>query len=261
MATNRAADAHAKWDRLRQTLNVLFTSGQILATTYGYVTGLNKNFTETDPKRTPPIVPAPYAFAIWGPIYAASIGYAVYQGMPEQRENPLLRQIGFYTAAAFLGTTLWLIAAQLLRIWLTLLLIFAILLALLGAFIQLIRAGAPRSTAEQYLVVMPISLFTGWITVAAIANSATTLYTSGVRDWLFTDETWATLMVKTGGLIGAGATLASRGNIWYAGTLIWGLIGIAVANMTRQFNPGVAFAASLMALVVGLVLFKARRFN
>ena len=40
-------------------------------------------------------VPAGYVFSIWGVIYAGLIAYAVYQGLPTQRENPRLRRIGY----------------------------------------------------------------------------------------------------------------------------------------------------------------------
>jgi hypothetical protein len=54
-----------------------------------------------------PVEPAGYAFGIWGPIFALSLGYAVYQARPAQRRNPLLRRIGWWTAGAFLGTGMW----------------------------------------------------------------------------------------------------------------------------------------------------------
>ena len=40
-------------------------------------------------------VPAGYVFSIWGLIYLALIGFAIYQALPAQRENPHLRRIGY----------------------------------------------------------------------------------------------------------------------------------------------------------------------
>lgn len=46
------------------------------------------------------VLPADYAFAIWAPIYAGVLGQAVYQALPSQRQNPLLRRTGWAAAAA-----------------------------------------------------------------------------------------------------------------------------------------------------------------
>ena len=40
------------------------------------------------------VVPADYAFVIWTPIFLLALIYAVYQALPANRENPLLRKIG-----------------------------------------------------------------------------------------------------------------------------------------------------------------------
>jgi len=42
------------------------------------------------------IIPANYAFAIWGLIYLGLISLAIYQVLPTQSNNPRLRQMGYY---------------------------------------------------------------------------------------------------------------------------------------------------------------------
>jgi len=44
------------------------------------------------------VVPADYAFTVWGPIFALSLAYTVYQALPGQRQNPLLRRVGWFMA-------------------------------------------------------------------------------------------------------------------------------------------------------------------
>lgn len=41
-------------------------------------------------------VPAGYVFSIWSLIYLGLIAYAVFQILPSQRENPRLRQTGWW---------------------------------------------------------------------------------------------------------------------------------------------------------------------
>ena len=41
-----------------------------------------------------PVLPAGWTFAIWGPIYLAFLGYAVYQLLPAQRTREVHRATG-----------------------------------------------------------------------------------------------------------------------------------------------------------------------
>src|SRR5215212_4248983 len=53
------------------------------------------------------ILPATYAFAIWGPIFILCGAYALYQALPAQRENSVFRAIGWWTIGAFLSNGAW----------------------------------------------------------------------------------------------------------------------------------------------------------
>src|SRR5918998_4968409 len=53
------------------------------------------------------VVPADYAFAIWTPIFLLALIYAGYQALPANRENPLLRRIGWFSALAFFSNGVW----------------------------------------------------------------------------------------------------------------------------------------------------------
>lgn len=256
MTTTTPRSASQQRDGWRQALNVVLAIAQVLAI-YIAVTlnpsgGLNeRSGTE------PPIVPAFYVFFIWGLIYAGSLAYALYQALPRHRNNDLLRQIGWWTAGAFAATTLWAVMFGLGWLWLTVVCMFTMLITLLGAFIQCIRYRAPRSMAERVFVVLPISIFTGYITVAAIANTASVLSAYGISIGL-SEQTWAVVMLIAAGVIGSFATLVSRGNVGYALTIIWALIGIVVANLSPQPNTAVAVVAGSMAVLVAIALLRAQ---
>ena len=47
------------------------------------------------------VIPAYYAFAIWGPIFLFCLAYATYQALPANRHDPLLRRVGWFFAGAF----------------------------------------------------------------------------------------------------------------------------------------------------------------
>jgi hypothetical protein len=244
-------------DRLRQALNVVFSITQVLAI-YGTVAAGTGADLTTRSNAEPPVVPALYTFGIWSVIYLGSIVYAVYQALPAQLENALLRCIGFFSASAFLASTLWAIAAGFGWYWLTVVFIFLMLGSLLGAFIQFIRYRLPLTTAERLLVVPPISVFTGYITVATIANTASTLKMYGFSNVVLSDQNWAIVMLIAAGVIGSSVTLVSRGNVWYALTVIWALIGVLVANVVSVPNTAVAVVAGSAAGLVALALLRAQ---
>ena len=53
------------------------------------------------------ITPAGWAFAIWGPLFAGSALFAIYQALPSQRYSALLNRIAWPTAGAFALNGLW----------------------------------------------------------------------------------------------------------------------------------------------------------
>src|SRR5262245_14680407 len=122
------------WDRLRQGLNLALAISMPLTTFLAFGTGTSFEEATRTEAGDPPIVPAGYAFIIWAFIYSGSVGYAVFQALPAQQENDLLRRVGFFTAGAFLGTSLWLVMARFGWVWLTVVCIVWILACLAGAF-------------------------------------------------------------------------------------------------------------------------------
>jgi hypothetical protein len=257
MESNRESQQISR-DQARQWANVILAVGQIVATGVSIASGGSEQFSSNTVDTTTPVVPAGYAFAVWGLIYGGSVAYAFYQLRETKRRDPLLRRIGWYTAAAFLSTILWLAAASTGRLWLTVVCIFAILIALLGAFVGLIAYRAPRDRAERWLVVLPISVFLGWATVACVANTSTTLQTAGFSNVLLPDQAWAVLMLVVASGIAAFVTAVSRGNIFYALTIIWALIGVVIANIAREPNLLVAVTAGAGAGIIALVLARSR---
>ncbi len=240
-------------DRLRQILNIVLAPAPTLVAILGYLLGTNTSFTATNAS-TPQVVPIDYAFIIWAVIYGGAIVYAIYQLLPRHREDVLLRAIGFYTAFAYLCTGFWIVAAQFGEDWLTVVLFFCILASLVAALLQCIRLHDSLTFAERILVVFPLGVFLGWTTVATIANVATALAASGFSSVVLSNQNWAIVMLSIGGLIASFVTFKSRGNIGYALTVIWALMGVVVANVVRTPSVPVVITASIAAALVALVL-------
>ena len=248
----------AVMDKIRQALNLVLSVAMPVVTALAFATGTSFEEATRSDVGDPAIVPAGYAFVIWTLIYGGSVAYGVYQFMPARREDPLLREIGFFTAAAFLGTCAWLVFARFNLVWFTVACIAWMLVSLAAAFTRIVLSGSPRTALEHWLVVMPISVFLGWVTVATFANTAAALKVSGWLDVGLSEQNWTVLMLLAAGVIASGVVVASGGNPWYAGTIVWALVAIVIANAYREPNRPVATTAAVMTAVVVVALFYAR---
>jgi hypothetical protein len=125
----------------------------------------------------------------------------------------------------------------------------ALLLSLIGIYLELDigRVRVPR--IEKAAVDLPFSIYLGWITVATVANVSTVLEYLGWGGWGIRPETWTIVMLVVG--LGIATTVSfTRGDIAYSAVLVWAYIGIAV---NHGDNPIVAAGAWVMTTL--LVLF------
>ena len=103
------------------------------------------------------VVPADYAFTVWGPIFALSLAYTVYQALPGQRQNPLLRRVGWFMAGAFAGNGLWQILFPAELFVASQVLLLGIVACAVAALLGLARAHRERALgrAERWSSLFP----------------------------------------------------------------------------------------------------------
>lgn len=242
-------------DRQRQISNLVFALGQAAAPAITPLLGLP--FVGAISDRYPTyVVPAGYAFSIWSLIFALSIAYAVWQMLPAQRENPLLRRVGWLTAAAFAGSTLWQFAFPAGMYAVSVVLIVITLVSLATAVGRMAGWRTPFTGAERWLVWIACGVYLGWITVATVANVAQALVAASVTELGLGAEAWGMVMLIAAALIASAVTLATR-NAAYPLAVIWALVAAFVARrappvVTR--SDTVAYVALGAAAVVGVAL-------
>ena len=236
-------------DRFRQGANVLFAGTQIAAGYFAAVTGMGESIADRSAAATTPVTPAGYAFAIWGVIFAGCLAYAVYQALPRHREDRFLRRVGWFTAAAFLGNTLWGVECQLYGFtWLTVVIIVGTLAASGLACRELAPVRRALTSTEYWCVFVPVNLLAGWLSVAAFANIAAACQAHGLGSLGLSATNFAIVLIAAAGLFGVAVTVRTQGR-WYAAAVVWGLIGIMVANQAAD-NPVVVLTAGGVAVVV-----------
>jgi benzodiazapine receptor len=191
-------------------------------------------------------VPAGYVFAIWGLIYLALIGFAVFQALPRQQANPAVRATGYWFALGNVANAVWIVAWHYGYFTLTMA-VMAILLASLIVIHRRLAALPAAGPGARWLVGLPFSLYLGWISVATIANASAWLVHLGWDGRPLDPVVWAALMAAVAG--GLGAWLAYRyRDLVYAGVLVWALAGIVVAQ--AAYAP---IAAASVAAVIAIL--------
>jgi hypothetical protein len=197
------------------------------------------------------ITPADYAFSIWGLIYLGLISLGIYQVLPPQRNNSLLRQIGYKLAIASLSQIVWVICFLYRQYTLSFLAMLGILFSLIAAYLCL--PSARISKGQKWLVRTPISIYLSWITLATILNGAIVLKSWQWGGWGLSGVTWTIIMLLIAALITHLVTIP-RLDYTYAMVFIWGVIAIAIRNSERLIISGTAIGLSL-ALVILLLSF------
>lgn len=248
-------------DMARQTANVagaLFQIGAPVLT--------NEAVGRVSAENSTLVVPADYAFAIWGPIFLLCLAYAIYQALPTNRESPLLRRVGWFSAGAFLLNGLWEVLFPARQFLLAQVVIVGIFACAAVAYLRLARSerGA-LGTAERWLVALPFGLLFGWITAATLVSFATTFVALGLLDGGIGEALLGATLLLTGGLIASAVLLAGeaappQGYLAYGAAALWAFVAVVVNQYDASIlTTGAALVAAVpVALVLARKLFGGR---
>ncbi len=194
-----------------------------------------------------PVTPAGYAFAIWGLIYLASLVLAIYQLLPGQVGREVHRRTGWWLAGAFTASTIWVPIFGTRTIWLSQVVIVALVVCLATATARFSHFGPAETAAERAAFRLPVTIYLGWATLASAAGFGTTFrslgmperagWTTGVALALVLAATIASVVVVTRLSAAAG----------FAFTACWALVAVAIATYVDPVR-----IASVLAIVVVL---------
>ena len=176
--------------------------------------------------------PAGYAFSIWGLIYIGLFAFVIYQARNffKKVENdwPVL-QIGWWFVVSCIANCLWVLAWLYDYTGLSVLIMVLLLVSLLRIIIKTNMEIEDAPLKKIAFVWWPFCLYSGWITVALIANIAAYLTKVKWNGFGLSEITWTILMICVAGIINLFMTW-NRNMREYALVGAWALIAIAVAN-------------------------------
>jgi len=198
-------------------------------------------------------VPAGYVFSIWGLIYLAAIGFAVFQALPSQQSNPRVEATGWWFAVSCVANGLWIVFWHYGLYPLTLIAMLTLLASLIAIYLRVNPSSAGSADAStRWLVQAPFSLYLGWVSVATIANVASLLVWLGWDGGGLSPVTWAVIMIAVAAVLSLVMSFRQRDAI-FTGVLVWALIGIWVKQAALPavvIASAVAIAVSLVGLLV-----------
>jgi hypothetical protein len=196
-----------------------------------------------------PVVPANFVFSIWSVIYLMLLGFTLYQARPSLRTDASLRRLGYLPALTGVLNAAWVLLWQYQVFALTV----PVMLLLLATLIVIwLRAREPRaedSVARGWLVLLPFSVYLGWITVATIANVSQQLYGAGFRGEPLGGDLWAAMLLLIG--VGIAAVMVLRGrDVAFGAVIVWAYAGVTVKQAELPLVVAVAGAGALAVAVM-----------
>ena len=193
-------------------------------------------------------------FGIWGIIYTLQIVFLVYQTRPSQKGESYLKDIGFFYAIAAVFNVGWLILFHYAggvdpnMLAPTNILIILFLVGLLVTYLRLQVGLKEVSRGVKLAVHVPLSVYLGWISVATVANLASTInyLVPGIDVGIQQIASAAMIMVAL--LLGI-LMLVLRRDAAYGLVVAWAAGGIAL----KWPAIPVIFYAGMIAIVVILI--------
>ena len=247
-------------DRIRQVVVLLFTIAQAAV---GYLSNgwFDPNVGEISDSFSNYFTPAGITFAVWGYLYLALIAYGIYQALPAQRERTIHRRIGGWVALGCAASTLWPVVFsmvglygtpdfQIAPLWISVLLIATLTVSLMVVARQLRMLHETMTSADRWLVALPLLSYLAWASVATIANVTTLLIGLG-WDGGNSAPLWSTVMIVVATLIFIGVIFEGRsrsGIFGFAAVILWALVGIYLGNNAKSALVGTT-ALSATAVV------------
>ena len=194
------------------------------------------------------IIPANYAFAIWGLIYLGLISLAIYQVLPAQRHHPRLQQMGYYLAIASFSQVIWVYLFQFRFFTLSVIAMLAILIALILLYLRLNINLTNLPFSQRWLVNFPISIYLGWISVATIVNIASVLDIANWNGWGISPLVWTIAMMTVSTIIGV-IMIWQRRDIAFGGVFIWAFVAIASKHADKPTLTVMGFLLAGILLI------------
>jgi hypothetical protein len=194
--------------------------------------------------------PAGYAFSIWGLIYLLLLGFAIYQGRSlfvKVRNDDFVLETGPWFMLSCVFNCAWVFCWIYEYTGLSCIFIFLLLFSLL----KIVWKNRMELWEAPFSVILflwwPFVIYSGWVTVASIANVSSYLAKIDWNGFGISPEIWTLIMILIATAINIIITW-KRNMREFAMVGAWALIAIGVAN--NDGNLMIAYTAFITAAIL-----------
>ncbi len=194
--------------------------------------------------------PAGYAFSIWGLLYLGLLAFVIYQGrglFTKVNEEWPVKEIGWWFVISCVANSLWVFAWLYNYTGLSVIIMIVLLFSLFKIVFNTRMELDDLPLKKIAFVWWPFSLYSGWITVALIADVAAWLTKIQWSGFGISGIAWTIIMIIVAGIINLIVTW-SRNMREYALVASWALIAIGVANWNKA-QPVVITAVGVAVIL------------
>lgn len=203
------------------------------------------------------VQPAPWTFAVWLPVYAASLVHVVDQARPDRRDDAVLRAAGWPLAGAYAALGVWAPLVVRGRFWAAQGALVAASVAAGIARRRVVRAEQDGGVAAVRTVVVPAAALSAWGTAAAGVNLAAMVAAYGpVRGARGRTGLALATLAALSGVAGTAVRRSGTPTVTtrtYGSVVLWALTGIAVGRFRRDPVTAAAAGAAAVPLLAALV--------
>lgn len=194
--------------------------------------------------------PAGYAFSIWGLIYIGLLAFVIYagRGLFKKTEDAWPGvEIGWWFVISCVANSLWVVAWLYDYIGISVVLMIVLLFSLIKIILKTRMELDDLSLEKIAFVWWPFSLYSGWITVALIADLAAYLTKIKWNGFGISEIAWTIIMMIIAGIINLIITW-KRNMREFALVGAWALVAIAVSNWNVE--KSIAYSAITIAVIL-----------
>jgi hypothetical protein len=199
--------------------------------------------------------PAGYAFSIWGLIYTFLLGFIIYQGRSlfvKVKNDDFVEKIGFWFIISCIANSAWVFFWIYEYIGISCICIFLLLFSLLKIVMNNSMQLQNVKKSKLLLVVLPFVIYSGWVTVASVANVSSYLVKIDWNGFGISAEIWTIIMIIIASLINI-MVVFKRNMYAFAFVGAWALIAIGVANNTSLNSITlVAYCAAGLLIIANI---------
>lgn len=209
--------------------------------------------------------PAGYAFSIWGVIYLGLLVFFIYsiRGLFKKMEDEWpVSEIGWWFVISCIANSCWVIAWLYEYTGLSVIIMIILLISLVKIILNTRMELDDLPLKKIAFVWWPFCIYSGWISVALIANVAAYLTKIKWNGFGISQISWTIIMIIIAGLLNLVITW-KRNMREFALVGVWALIAIAVSN--KNGEQSIVYTALIVAAIIFISIsihaYKNRKLN